>query len=363
MKGTGRARSILHVDLDPFFVSVERSLDASLRGRPLIVGGNEDGSGVVAAASDEARARGVRAGQSIAAARRLCPEGVFRPGDLETYARVSDDVTSLLLSVSRRVERPSADEAYVDLTRELPSSPTPVAVAESLKDELQRRLGLDASLGLATTRLAARVASTWARPRGLLVVLPGYEASFLARQPLCFLPDLPPHLEKALEQGGLVTLGQVAACDPAALAELVGAGAATRLQATARGEGEEPVAVTAPPVRIHEEAAIRDRRTDRQALRQVVAGLAARACRRLRPFGLAAGTVTVELRRGDMAVRREENLEPGLADEDTARAVASALVEPVLEPASTVRSVQVRLTRLGRPGAQTPLFPEVARRL
>jgi DNA polymerase-4 len=363
MKPTGRARSILHVDLDPFFVSVERSLDASLRGRPLIVGGNEDGSGVVAAASDEARALGVRAGQPITAARRLCPEGVFRPGDLDTYARVSEDITSLLLSVSRRVERPSADEAYVDLTRESPASPTPVAVAESLKDELQRRLGLDASLGLATTRLAARVASTWARPRGLLVVLPGYEASFLARQPLCFLPDLPPHLEKALEHAGLVTLGQVAACEPAALAELVGPQAAARLQQTARGEGEEPVAVTAPPVRVQEESAIRDRRTDRQALRQVVEGLAARACRRLRPFGLAAGTVTVELRRGDTTVRREENLDPGLTDEETARAVASTLVEPVLEPASTVRSVQVRLSRLGRPGAQAPLFPEVARRL
>jgi hypothetical protein len=91
-------------------------------------------------------------------------------------------------------------------------------------------------------------------------------------------------------------------------------------------------------------------------LRQVVEGLAGRACRRLRPFGLAAGTVTVELRRGDLAVRREENLEPGVADEDTARAVARALAEPILEPASTVRAVQVRLTRLGRPGAQASLF-------
>jgi DNA polymerase-4 len=362
VKGTGRARSILHIDLDPFFVSVERSLDATLRGRPLIVGGNEDGSGVVAAASDEARAKGVRAGQPVSAARRLCPEGVFRSGDLDTYARVSDDITSLLLSASRRVERPSADEAYVDLTRESPSSATPVAVAESLKDELQRRLGLDASLGLASTRLAARVASTWARPRGLLVVLPGYEASFVGRQPLCFLPDLPPHLEKALEQAGLVTLGQVAACDADALAETVGATAASRLQQTARGEGEEPVAVTAPPVRIQEESLIRDRRTDRQALRQVVEGLAARACRRLRPFGLAAGTITVELRRGELTIRREENLEPGLTDEDTARVVASALVEPVLEPASTVRGALVRLSRLGRPGAQATLFPDVARR-
>jgi len=356
VKGTGSARRILHVDLDPFFVSVERSLDPTLRGRPLVVGGNEDGSGIVAAASDEARAQGVRAGQTISAARRLCPDGVFRPGDLDTYARVSEEVTSLLLSVSRRVERPSADEAYVDLTRESPSSPGPVAVAESLKDDLQRRLGLDASLGLACSRLAARVASSWARPRGLLVVLPGYEGSFLGRQPLRFLPELPPHLERALEQAGLTTLGEVAACDPAALAEIVGTPAATRLQQEARGECEQPIAVTAPPVRIQEESAIRDRRTDRKALQQVIEGLAARACRRLRPFGLAAGTLAVELRRGDTTVRREENLEPGLMDEDTTRAVAGALAEPLLDPAAGVRSVQVRLTRLGRPGSQRSLF-------
>jgi DNA polymerase-4 len=294
----------------------------------------------------------------VSAAKRLCPEGVFRRGDLDTYARVSDDVTNLLLSVSRRVERPSADEAYVDLTRESPSSPGAVAVAESLKDDLQRRLGLDASLGLACSRLAARVASSWARPRGLLVVLPGYEASFLARQPLCFLPELPPHLERGLEQAGLVTLGQVAACEASALAEIVGAAAATRLQEAARGECEEAVAVTAPPVRVQEEAVIRDRRTDRVALRDVVEGLAARAWRRLRPFGLVAGTMTVELKRADTIVRREENVEPGLADEETARAMASGLVEPVLDPASGVRSVQVRLSRLGRPGAQASLFSQ-----
>src|SRR6185503_12691917 len=214
-----------------------------------IVGAGPDGSGIVAAASAEARAAGVRAGQSILAARRACPSGVFRAGDLDAYARFSEDVTSILLAASRRVERPSADEAYVDLTREDDRATAPVAAAEAIKDEIQRRLGLDASLGLASSRLAARVASTWARPRGLLVVLPGYEASFLARQPLCFLPDLPPHLEKALEQAGLVTLGQVAACAPAALAEAVGTPAATKLQEAARGEGEPPVAVTAPPVR------------------------------------------------------------------------------------------------------------------
>ena len=367
VKSAARARSILHVDLDPFLVSVERSLDPSLRGRPVIVGAGPDGSGVVAAASTEARAAGVRLGQSIAAARRACPGGVFRPGDHDAYARYSEDVTSILLAASRRVERPSADEAYVDLTREDDGATAPVAAAEAIKDELQRRLGLDASLGLASSRQAARVASTWARPRGLLVVLPGYEASFLARQKLSFLPDLPGHIEAALEKAGFETLGQVADADPAALAEMVGELAASRLQDAARGAGEQPIAVTAPPSWVQEEAIIRDARTDRASLSEVVEGLALRAARRLRPFRLAAGALAVEVRRVDGAGRRGDSFQPAVASEETLRSIAAGLAAPLLDPASAVRAVQVRLTRLAAYDAQAPLplFPErrrVARR-
>ncbi len=345
------------MDLDPFLVSVERSLDPSLRGRPVIVGGRPDGSGMVAAASAEARETGVRAGQSLAAARRACPLGVFRPGDLEAYARYSEDVTAILQAASRRVERPSADEAYVDLTPDGPGGASPVPAAEAIKDELQRRLGLDASLGLASSRLGARVASSWARPRGLLVVLPGYESSFLARQPLRFLPDLPPHLEAALENAGLTTLGEVAAVEPAALEELVGAPAAQRLQEAARGEGEEPVALSAPPTAVQEEAVLRDRRTDREGLEAVLDGLAGRAVRRLRPFGLAAGSVTVEVRRPDGPVRRTESLEPAIEDDDTGRAVVRTLASGILEPAAGVRGLVVRLGRLHPPRPQSRLFP------
>jgi DNA polymerase-4 len=361
VKSGARSRSILHVDLDPFLVSVERSLDPSLRDRPVIVGAGPDGSGVVAAASTEARAAGVKVGQRIAVARRLCPGGVFRPGDLEAYARYSEDVTSILLAASRRVERPSADEAYVDLTREDDGAQAPVAAAEAIKDELQRRLGLDASLGLASSRLAARVASTWARPRGLLVVLPGYEASFLARQKVSFLPDLPAHLEAALEKAGLETFGQVAEADSAFLADAVGEVAAARLQDAARGAGEEPIEVTAPPAWIQQEAVIRGAKNDRESLSEIVEGLASRAARRLRPFRLAAGALAVEIRRPDGTLRRGDSFQPPVASEETLRTVALSLAAPLLEePASSVRAIQVRLSRLGPVDAQAPLplFPE-----
>jgi DNA polymerase-4 len=352
-----RRRSILHVDLDPFVVSIERSLDPGLCGRPVIVGGGTGPEALVAAASAEARALGVRPGQTVRQAQRLCPEAVLRPGDLETYGRFSDDVASIFQSSSRRVERPSADEAYLDLTPESGTSPGPVAAAESIKDQLQRRLGLDASLGLASSRLAARVASTWAKPRGLLLVLPGYEASFVGRQPLSFLTDLPLHLVTALEEAGLTTLGQVAEADEATLGALVGPVVGSRLRAAARGDGEDPIPVTAPPTWVQEEAAIRDRRSDASALRDVVEALARRAARRLRPFDLAAEQVSVEVRRPEAAARRSEGLCASLADEDRVADAVRALAEPLVEPAARVRSVAVRLSRLRPRGAQTPLFP------
>jgi DNA polymerase-4 len=351
-----KRRSILHVDLDPFFVSVERSLDPGLKGRPVIVGGGTGPDGLVAAASTEARAVGVRPGQGLRHALRLCPDAAVRPGDLETYSRVSGDVTSIFLAASRRVLRPSADEAYLDLTPEGGSGSGPVAAAETIKEQIQRHLGLDASLGLASSKLAARVASSWARPRGLLLVLPGYEASFVSRQPLSFLDDLPAHLAHQLEVAGFTSLGAVAEGDETALAAAVGTGLAPRLRAAARGEGEAPIPVAAPPSWVQEEATIRDRRSDPAALGAVLDGLARRAARRLRPFGLAAEQVVVEARRTE-SMRRSETFRFPADDEEAIAASVSALARPLLDPASGVRSVCVRLARLRQPEAQATLFP------
>jgi DNA polymerase IV len=352
-----RRRSILHVDLDPFFVSVERSLDPSLRGRPVVVGGDGGGLGFVAAASEEARRAGVRVGMPMSQARSTCPDAAFRRGDLDVYGRHSEEVTAVLLAASHRVERPSADEAFVDLTVEGPADTAPVRAAETIRDELQRRLGLDASLGLASTRLAARIASAWAKPRGLLVVLPGYERSFLAGKPVSVL-GLPPHVATALEKAGLATVGQVADCEEAVLAALVGPAVAARLAATARGEQEPRVAVAAPPGFVQEESTIRDRATDTLALEEIADALARRAARRLKPFRLATRALLVEVRRASGATRRSDVFSPGLADEDAIAARVRALLEPLLDPADGVRALQVRLARLEPPAAHAPFFPE-----
>ncbi len=346
---------MLHVDLDPFFVSVERSLDPSLRGRPLVIGGDGSGMGFVAAASDEARRSGVRVGMALLQARHLAPEAIFRRGDLATYGRVGEEVTAVLLAASRRVERPSADEAFLDLSPESHGAVPPVRAAETVRDELQRRLGLDASLGLASSRLAARIASGFAKPRGLLLVLPGYERSFVAARPVSLL-DLPPHLETALARAGFETLGQVAEAEPTALAAAAGA-AAEHVRALARGEGEPEIELAAPPLFVQEEAAVRDRASDPIALAQIADALARRAARRLKPFRLGAAALAVEVRRAGDSERRAAALANTTSDEEEIAVTARRLALPLVEPADAVRGLSVRLARLGPESAQAPLFP------
>ena len=356
--GASRQRSILHVDLHPFFVSVERSLDPTLKARPVIVGGGQ--LGMVAAASAEARAKGVQPGQTLAKARRLCPDAVLRPGDLEAYAVFSEDVTALLLSHSRRVERPSADEAYLDLTPESADALSPVAVAEALRADLEGRLRIEASLGLASSRLAARRASSWARPRGLLVVFPGYESSLLAETALSELPELPPGLALALGRADIHTLGDVSRADDGLLTEILGPEGAAHLEDRARGFREPPIAVAAPPARVHAESLIRDPRHEFDGLEEVVASVAARAYRRLRPFPLRVGRITVEVRQGEESRRRDMTFASGLRDEAAICRAARELAAPLLAAAQP-RAVRVGLSQLSSETAQGTLFPVAAR--
>ena len=202
---------------------------------------------------------GVRVGLPLTEARRLCPDAAFRRGDLAAYGRVSDEVTAVLLSASRRVERPSADEAFVDLTPDASGPPGPAA--ERIRDELPCRLGLDASLGVASSRLAARIASGWARPRGLLVVLPGTSCRFSPAsrstrsisRPTWNWPSFGPASPRSARSRRPTSDGRRGRRSrrPA------------RLRAAARAEDETPVAVATPPASVQEETPVRDRHNDR----------------------------------------------------------------------------------------------------
>jgi DNA polymerase-4 len=355
MKPIARPRRILHVDLAPFLVAVERMRDPSLGHHPLVIGGSGDW-GRVAAASDEARALGVEVGQPITLARRVCPEAQFRPGDLEAYARVSDEVTAILTVASPRVERPSADEAFVDLSATAGALRTAVAATEALRDAIQRRLGLDASFGLGGSRLSARIASRWARPRGLLLLLPQHETSFIRRQPITLLDPLPSRAACQLAQAGLTTIGDVLDAAPERLRTLLGSAAAAGLMKAVDAEHEPPISPAAPPAFIQEEQHLREPAPDAEALLRVLEALAARVARRLARYQAQALGICVGVRRGERFLERAVRLAVAARDAATLQALAARAIAPLLDPVQDVRAVRVRLAPLEGASSQYALF-------
>jgi DNA polymerase-4 len=352
------ARRILHIDLDPFFVAVERSLDPTLKNRPVVVGG--DGlQGIVAAASAEARAAGVRHGQTIRAARRICPEAVFRPGDLETYSRISQDVTQILLTASRRLERPSIDEVFVELTVDAIDSRQPFRVVDHIQDEIHRRLGLDASFGLASTRLAARIASRFAKPHGLLILLPEHEASFVARQSIDVLSELTPTRLDILNRAGLRTVGDLMSIDRNALISMVGTVTATMLKDLVTPHHEPPLPIVTPPAFIQEEMTIRDRHTDRADLEALVESLCRRALKRIRPFDLRVVAASIDVQSADSRDRRTAHFHDGISDERMLAESLKSLARPLLVSPNAVRVIHLRLGPFASSGPQFTLFPEL----
>ena len=182
--GVAPLRRILHVDMDAFYASVEQRDDPSIRGRPVVVGGRPDQRGVVAAASYEARAFGVRSAIPMSRAVRLCPELVIVRPDFAKYLDVSRQVFALFREVTPLVEGLSLDEAYLDVTENAWGEPLGMAVARRLKDEIRARTALTASAGVAPNKFLAKIASGWQKPDGLTVIAPERVESFLSQLPV-----------------------------------------------------------------------------------------------------------------------------------------------------------------------------------
>ena len=214
----------MHVDLDAFYASVEQLRRPELRGKPVIVGGAGVAGerGVVAAASYEARPFGVRSAMPLSRARRLCPNGIFVPCDFRAYREASKSVFSILDRYSPIIEPIALDEAYLDLTGQEALMGQPEAVAVRLRDDVKARCGLDLSIGVASCKLVAKVASELRKPRGLVVVRPSDEAAFLAPLPLAKLPGCGPATALKLERVGVRTIGDLAALPDPLLGELFG---------------------------------------------------------------------------------------------------------------------------------------------
>jgi DNA polymerase-4 len=289
---------ILHVDLDAFFASVEQLDHPELRGRPVIVGGTGS-RGVVAAASYEARVFGVFSAMPVARARRLCPEGVYLPSRYQRYAEKSREVMAILRSCTPLVEPLASDEAFLDVRgvrRLLGSGPE---IAALIKRRVRDETGLTASVGVASTKLLAKLASDLSKPDGLLVVDPAHELEFLHPLPVGRLWGVGPATRQRLERLGIRTIGDVARTDPEVLGRTLGGGAARHLHALAHNRDERAVEPDQEVKSIGTETTFPEDLVDVAAIEREVRRLADSTGTRLRRAHRTGRTVTLKLRFGD----------------------------------------------------------------
>ena len=287
--------SILHVDMDAFFVSVELLERPELRGKPVVVGGRPDERGVVSAASYEARKYGIHSAMPLRTAGRLCPHAVFLDGHHEKYSEWSDRVASILAKFSPVVEMVSIDEAYLDLGGTERLHGPPLQAADRLLRTITRTTGLPCSGGLAATRLVAKVASDQAKPRGLVWVAPGMEARFLAPLPIRKIPGIGEVTERALRALGIETVEQLAAHEQEKLEKIFGQWG-TALFRKARGGDAYEFLIDAEPKSISHNHTFGEDTADIAEMESLLSHLSQKACKRLREAGLFARILTLTIR-------------------------------------------------------------------
>ncbi len=374
------APRICCLDLDTFFVSVERLLDPSLRGRPVVVGGRRGGRGVVTSASYEVRGFGVHSGMSIREASQRAPaDAVFVPGHGEVYTDYSQRAREIVERFSPVVVAASIDEHYLDFSGcermyrrrgDADDDATILRVVREITGTIDGELGLPASAGIATSKPMAKVASALAKPEGVLLVAAGREATTLAPLPVRKLPRIGPVSEARLRALGIETLGQLVDAPEALLRPIFGAYTAG-IRCAARGEGADDLGRERPAFREHDPhgahvGSISNERTfvetGADTAREVLSGLCERVAARARRRGVVAGQVTLKLRYTDFdTLTRGRTIAPTSADFELHRVVLELYREARIRPLP-IRLLGVALAKLRRGTAQLALFDDGERR-
>jgi DNA polymerase-4 len=350
------ATSILHVDMDAFFVSVELLERPELRGKPVVVGGRPDQRGVVTAASYEARKYGIQSAMPLRTAGRLCPHAIFLDGHHAKYTQWSDRVAAILTNFSPVVEMVSIDEAYLDLAGTERLHGPPLAAADKLLRSITRTTGLPCSGGLASTRLVAKVASDQGKPRGLVWVPAGSEERFLAQLPVRKIPGIGKVTERALRALGIETVEQIAAQPQEKLEKIFGQWG-TALYRKARGGDSYEFVVDAEPKSISQNHTFNEDTDDSAALTAVLSHLSQKACKRLREAGLAASTLTLTIRYAGFDTHtRSKTLGESTALDAGINAVFEELFQKHRNRSRKVRLLGVSLSNFSHGGEQLDLL-------
>ncbi len=348
--------SILHVDMDAFFVSVELLERPELRGKPVVVGGRPDQRGVVSAASYEARKYGIHSAMPLRTAGRLCPHAIFLDGHHDKYGEWSDRVATILAKFSPIVEMVSIDEAYLDLSGTERLHGPPLAAADNLLRTITRTTSLPCSGGLATTRLTAKVASDQAKPRGLVWVPPGQEAKFLAPLSVRKIPGIGKVTERALRSLSIETVQQLAALPQEKLEKVFGQWG-TALYRKARGGDSYEFIIDAEPKSISHNHTFGEDTDDTAALNAMLSRLSQKACKRLREAGLATRTLTLTIRYAgfETHTRAKSLAEPTCLDADI-YAVFQNLFREHRDPRRKIRLLGVSLSGFAHGAEQLDLL-------
>ena len=354
-------RRILHIDMDAFYASVEQRDKPELRGLPVAVGGSPDQRGVVAAASYEARAFGVRSAIPMARAVRLCPSLVIVRPDFARYKAASQAVFSIFRRVTPLVEPLSLDEAYLDVTENSWGEPLGRSVAQRIKAEIREATGLTASAGVAPNKFLAKIASGWKKPDGLTVIAPERVEQFLHKLPVDALWGVGPVTAQRLRERGIERLVDVRAIEPAVLREAVGSHA-DWLRQLAEGIDDRPVEPNQSAKSSGTENTFAEDLTSLADIRREIDEMARDGAAWLERKLLCCRTVTIKVRYDDFTtITRSHSKNPPTRDADDIAARAVTLLERTEAGRRPVRLLGVSVHNLVDPsekigGAPLPLF-------
>ncbi|MCH4209026.1 DNA polymerase IV [Bifidobacterium sp.] len=293
--------TVLHIDMDAFYAALEIARNPALRGKPVIIGTGP--RSVVSAASYEARRYGINSAMASARARQLCPDGVFLPVDMHYYRSVSHRIVSEVFgAVTDRIEQVSIDEAYMDVSAALIRWRTPSAIGAWIRRQVAERFHITCSVGIATNKLVAKMASTNAKPDGMLLIPHNRQAEFVQMMPLRGIPGIGPALEQHLKSWGINNVADLAKPDEQTLTQACGSAAvAHTLFLAARGRDARAVTTRAPEKSIGSESTFLEDTRDMRRVLSLLRQCCDEVASTLRRRSLTARTVTVKLRYADLS--------------------------------------------------------------
>jgi DNA polymerase-4 len=349
---------IVHADVDAFFASVEQLLNPALRGKPVLVG-----RGVVASASYEAKALGVKTAMTIRRARELCPQAILVAGRYEHYADYAQRIKAILLDFTPAVEQAALDDFYLDFTGTDRLYPDFPGKLRALQQRIQEDLGLSVSVGAATSKMVASIASRLRRPRGFRIISPGTEEEFLAPLPVEKLLGIGHSHEQVLQERGIRTIGELRRVPRELLIAAFGNVIGSQLYDRARGMDSRAVTAPATPKSISRETTIEGGTIDLDFLRTLIEYLAERVASTLRGIGRQARTLALHIRYTDFGdAARSTALDPPTNDEKSLLETAIKIFHALYTRRVAIRFVGVGVANLEPESLQNEFFDRKSNR-